>query len=378
MVPSLKKCSQVQQQQRQQSTVKVVCSESYEPLTPARVCSDQANLTDDANVTSAAEPGGLGSSLAGSSSKFQSKDLSQIVADPSMPEAKWMAACVIAGEKSLVPRASFAKRFWTALQAGSGVIFSLLTVFLSFIVALFFAGYLAWFFCGVDLNTFMNAKGDGLGLLVTVFGGLSFWSALLFRNRMIRRLAVSVSAVMLGLAAIGYGSTSLGALGGSLMAFLSILFIAGFAHMGAVLKDALPRSFDAKQFAGSQMAVLSLPAVLMVCLLWSMSTSPTNSSAYDPADIPGLFMNLGILSFCVVLPGIAIARASLSKSLSACATLATSVQMPVLAGLLVATVMTCFDPLGLTKAVFLIAALAITAALAVGGAVVGVAVNRRI
>jgi hypothetical protein len=327
-------------------------------------------------VTAAAELAASAVKMAGSP-KPMPRDLSEIVADPTMPEAKWMAACILAGEKSLVPQETFADRFWTALIAASGALFSLLTVFLSFIVALFLAGHLAWFFGGVDLNAFMKSTGDGLGLLVAVFGGLCFWTSLLFRNKLVRCLVLSASAVILDLAVISYSKSSLGIVGGSLMAILSFLCTAGLAHTGAVLKEALPRSFGAKRLAGSQMGVLCLPAAVIVCLLWSASTSPTNSSPYDPADSFGLCLNLAILSFCVVLPGIAIARASLSKSLAACATLATSAQMPVLAGLLVAAAMAGFDPLGLTKVVFLLASLVITTALAFAGALVGVSLNRR-
>jgi hypothetical protein len=307
-----------------------------------------------------------------------SKNLFQIVGDPAMPEAKWMAACVLAGDKSLVPRETLAHRFWTALMAGSGALFSVLTAFLSFIVALFLAGHLAWFFGGVDLNTFMNIKTDGLGLLFAVFGGLSFWTSLLFRSQWTRRIVASVSAVMLGLAAIGYGESGLGVVGISFMAIMCILCTAGLAHTGSVLKEALPKSFGAKKLAGSQMAVFSLPAVLTLSLIWSVSTSSTGPTPYEPADTVGLFMHLAVLSFCVVLPGIAIARASLSKSMAACITLATSVQLPLLIGILLSVLMSGFETGGLTRPMFVLATLAITACLAGAGGLIGASVNRRL
>ena len=308
------------------------------------------------------------------------KDLSRILADPTMPESKWMAACIIADNQCLVPKESHGSRFFSALNAGAGMLCSLFTLMLSFVVALFLSGNIAWLTTGADLNDFMRALGDGLGLLVCIFGTLSFWTSLLFRNRLARRCVGLASTAVVGVCALGFMQV-VSTLAAVIFTLLCIGMVIGLGLVGAELKENLPRSFSAKRLAGSLTLALSLPAITMFFLLWTAATAPSSDSPYAPADLSGLSFNFGVLAFCTFVPGLAIALCSRTKSLAACATLSTALQMPIVAGLFAAGAATLaaggFGPAALARFGFLAGTMAITLALSMTGGLTGAWLNTR-
>jgi hypothetical protein len=326
--------------------------------------------------------------------------LSKLVGNPTTEENVWINACVGAGTRSLAPRHSVLHKTSAFLKSGLGMTLSLLTLFLNFTLAISLTGQGAFFLKGVDITAFFRAFPgvDGLGLVVALLAGLCFWVSLLCKSKTAINIVTSFSAV--GVSLLVLLAAYLGPVWDILIACSCLLAVLGLAKVGEICRDALPVNFNAAKVAQSAVGMLLVPASFMAWILYTVLTGSHDSPTYD-GSLSAASMYLGMMIFCVIGQGFAMARASKSSSRSACALLAVSVQAPLVVGLCVsacvagaATLGASFDPnftihqqllyenasnvwktIGADKTLFLAAASLITVSLAAAGGYLGALAN---
>jgi hypothetical protein len=171
----------------------------------------------------------------------------------------------------------------------------------------------------------------------------------LLKSKKVNWLTVT-GAGLLTLGAMGIGSSLIGMPGGIVLAIFSVLTFLAVGWLGALCRETLPKTFDAGKLVRSLSSLswmrlqggrlrskllwlLSGPAVLMTWIIWMACTTPRNPAPYSPGSETALCMLLVLLAFCVITPGLAIARSSKSTSLAACGLLSVLVQTPLVAGI---------------------------------------------
>jgi hypothetical protein len=210
---------------------------------------------------------------------------------------------------------------------------------LNFTIAISLTGQGAWFLRGISINDFFRAfpAVDGLGLLVALLAGLCFWSSLLCKSRKATTLVATVSAF--GVSSLVLLAGYLDSLSNALIALLCFASVLVFANIGTLCREALPANFSAVKLTHSAIGILTVPAVFTVWLLNSAMTSSHEYTKYGEGNLVSVSIFLGLMAFCVVGQGYAMAKASKSSSRLACTFLAVCLQAPLVVGLAVST---CF------------------------------------
>jgi len=271
----------------------------------------------------------------------EQQQLARIVADPSAPEQKWLNACVAAGNKSLVFAAPMPSRIWQAMSSFAGGCAAASTVILTYACSVFLAAGIGGFLVGMDCTWFVRETGppDTIGVAVAIFGSILFWSSLLLKGDRLKKCLLIGTGMLTGLATYSLADGNLCSIGIAGVTCAALWFL---STMGAMLKETLPVSFSAGKLARTLLAPLLFPFLITSAICCSVairiaSGVPKDTSPYTPVDLGQFFCFLMFAAATVVVPGIALAVSSRSKSVVGCAALAGFIQAPVLVGMLVSS-----------------------------------------
>lgn len=321
------------------------------------------------------------------SQKLTQAQLADIIGDPHAEEAKWMAACVVVGEKSLVKdeQTPVAKKWmpvakWAASRCVA--LNAMFSVGVTLILAERYAQIL-----GGPADTWIThhaAMGACLGMFMTLFGALGFWRE--FSGAGYKWLPP------LWLAAIAIGAV-LGICDPRYVPLAATIACSGLGfytmtRLGKYARKALPPTFRADRTL-LRCGLASIPGALVMLYILAMVAHPGSaSSPLSAVSVAAVTMNLFFVMLTTSVPVYVCTRVSQSSSVASCMALNTLYSAPLVSGLFLAATINSFtaiDPANLINSgAFVLAmwaaVLSATAAVAGGsylGAKRNAGINRR-
>jgi len=271
-------------------------------------------------------------------------ELSRIVADPATPESRWLAACVVAGDRSLVKTESWLQGLASAfltLLSGIGIF---LTAGLCYPAALFVCSNTLWFTSAIHPDVFLKAQGltDSFGYLACLLTSISFLMCFLNSWKSGTRSLTCLSAIAIASLTAAMTLVWIGQVGATVLALLAGLGCIVLSFAGSALREALPKSLTTGKLVRATLSFLWLPAATMAYVLSQVASRPVATDSFGPASGSDLVFSFFFLAYCIVSASFAVTRASKAQSLKGCATLCIMLQSPLMLGLfLSATVSFC-------------------------------------
>jgi hypothetical protein len=295
------------QKQREKQRVKFVCSEEPDP---------------PVDVSKSVQPPTLAVKPAAH------KSLSDAIADPTTPESIWVPACLSFGDRPIVRPPSLLSKSWGAIvgmfAATCAVWFVLYSYYSCFgmateILKALNGGAGEW---GME-----QGIGFASGLKIAFFTAMPFW-ALLLQGKWPQRL--SFLAMIWFFFATTIGAPGFPALAAGVVLFALFSLIGSqITSIGKWCNASIPKYLrQAKLLAATSPIIMFIAAMWMVFPILILALFiPTNLTAIHAIT----------LAMLVAWPSFTMARMTKSKSLSACSALGVILQTPLIAGLLVGT-----------------------------------------
>lgn len=268
------------------------------------------------------------------------RQLAEIVGDPESKEHQWYEACEAAGEADLSGKPSTLRVVSFRAAAVLGVVFSFLSIMLCYVASVYLGSDYGSMFLKVSTNNFLNdlVGLDYVGFFIAGGASICYWASFFnFFKRTFRYLTI---ALFIGVMIHSVNFHLLIGIPASALcgvALIPLLYLAEW--LGGVCRDALPMHIGSKKLAASLMPALIFPAMAMALTLCIVAQMPAPERNTDYLN--GSFLTMAFNTFsvflCTLIPGFVLARSTKSKSPSGSATLAVSLQTPLLLGLLFST-----------------------------------------
>lgn len=268
--------------------------------------------------------------------------LFQVVGDAHADEQTWYPAAEAALGKDLSGAPTLAKIVVFRSAVVLGVVLSFFSIMACYVSSVFLASDVAWLGLKLHNDYFLNnlVGLDYMGWLVAGAGALFYWSSFfMYWKRTIRYVAVALFIGMsyqtidahfhLGV----WPNVALAA------AYLPFLYLLGW--LGTATREALPLHIGSKKLAKALMPAVAFPGSAMLLTFWIISQPGYSQSCNYAGGTPTeLAFNAFAVFLSTLVPGFVLARSINAKSSSGAATLSVLLQTPLILGMIL-TIATC-------------------------------------
>ncbi len=271
------------------------------------------------------------------------EELAKVVADPYAEENQWYSACVAAGHRCLAGLPSPVRVAVVRTAAVFGVIFSFLSIMACYVSSIYFSAHIGTMGFGLTMDGYINELVglDYVGFLSAGAAILLFWSSFFgFFKKTFRYVTVFLFIAIMVKALTFHLLLSIPIAALWAAAYIPVLYLGEW--LGGACREALPMHIGSKQLARVLLPSVAAPALtfLISMLIYCASGAANEPSHYANGTLRTLLINTFAVSFCTLIPGFVLARATKSKSPAGSAALAVMLQTPLLIGLLL-TVFAC-------------------------------------
>ncbi|HEY9785912.1 MAG TPA: hypothetical protein V6D17_10955 [Candidatus Obscuribacterales bacterium] len=307
------------------------------------------------------------------------KKLADIVGDPNAPENLWLAACTVAGDKSLVVRPSWPAKIGDTITTLITCVLGFFAMVLSFFCLFYIGSHVSTFAFGLDINAFMQMSKDAqfLGVFAGLLAYVSFWNIMLTKTNWWQWFITGSSLFLAGLLGWVAATDTFGVLS-LVLAALGILAVATTALSAKLCKEALPKYLHPAKLYRSTFLTLLTPGAICATAAFMAFAHPHGSGRpYHQTSTEGVIISLTMLALGMLLPGLCMARVSKSTSVQGCTFLAFITQLPILLGMFLCTLAYAVQtPSAVSLLICLMLSTILALLLVTGGGALGALSNR--